>query len=297
MKCLLTGATGFLGSRILRALLHAGHEVVILKRSFSDTRRIADLLSSVWAFDSDRDSVDAPFRKADRFDAVVHCATCYGRAGENYVDVFEANTAFPLRLLDAAAGSGVGVFINSDSVLPKDINEYSLAKAHFREWARYVGEREKIGIANLKFDHFYGPGDDSNKFTSFVMESCRANIEEINLTAGGQQRDFIYIDDVVSAYLVVLKTVALQSAFYREYEVGTGRSVTIRKFVETVHALTNSSTRLNFGAIPYRRHELMISHMDIAPLVSMGWAPRFSLEDGIKVTLRDMSSCARQGEQ
>jgi len=57
--------------------------------------------------------------------------------------------------------------------------------------------------------------------------------------------------------------------------------VTVREFVETVHKITNSVTRLNFGAVPYRENESMNSEANIENLTSLGWYCRTSLADGI----------------
>jgi UDP-glucose 4-epimerase len=53
---------------------------------------------------------------------------------------------------------------------------------------------------------------------------------------------------------------------YAEYELGCGKSISLREFVETVHKLTNSQTQLNFGVLPYRDCEIMHSQANIEPL-------------------------------
>lgn len=77
MKILLTGATGFLGSYILERLIKSDYDVVILKRSFSDTWRINHLLDQVISYDIDKVSIDQPFID-NKIRAVIHTVTNYG---------------------------------------------------------------------------------------------------------------------------------------------------------------------------------------------------------------------------
>ena len=139
---------------------------------------------------------------------------------------------------------------------------------------------------NIVLEHFYGPGDDETKFVSWVIKSCRQNVPELRLTAGDQKRDFIYINDVIEAYLLLLYKTANARADYHEFELGSGKSVNIRQFVEMIHRLCGSNTRLNFGAIPYRPNEIMESKADISALEKLGWRPSTSLEQGLCDTLK-----------
>jgi nucleoside-diphosphate-sugar epimerase len=129
----------------------------------------------------------------------------------------------------------------------------------------------------------YGPGDDTSKFTARVIKDCLANVAEIKLTPGDQKRDFVYIDDVVFAYDILLEQTNHQAASGRSF--GHGVAVTIREFVETVHQITGSTTRLNFGALPYRQNEIMHSGTDIEALMSLGWRCRTTLAVGIRKTV------------
>ena len=75
---LLTGATGFLGSNLLKAFVKNGYQVVILKRSFSDTGRIKELIDQTPYFNVDQHGIEKAFASY-KFDTIIHCATSYGR--------------------------------------------------------------------------------------------------------------------------------------------------------------------------------------------------------------------------
>jgi nucleoside-diphosphate-sugar epimerase len=201
------------------------------------------------------------------------------------MEIFEANTEFPLKLLDAASIANVKKFINTDTVLDKYLNLYSLSKNHLLEWGKFYSMRNKIQFVNMRLEHFYGLGDDESKFTTFVINKCLANSENLELTPGEQKRDFIYVDDVVSAYMTVLNNDNKDNKWFEEYDVGTGKSITIKEFVETVWRLTNSKIKLDFGVLPYRKDEVMNSTPNIKGLIDLGWECKYSLEEGLSLTI------------
>jgi nucleoside-diphosphate-sugar epimerase len=133
----------------------------------------------------------------------------------------------------------------------------------------------------LKLEHFYGPGDDKSKFTTHVIQSCLSNVTELKLTPGEQLRDFIHIDDVVSAYILLLDKQEEIDDEFAEFELGSGTAITIKHFVETIHRLTTSTTHLNFGAVPYRAGEAMHSQADTNGLQALGWYCQYDLESGL----------------
>jgi len=280
-KILLTGVTGFLGSHLAKVMLSDGYEVVALKRISSSLRRIEPIINDINIIDIEGLDFDGLFRDIGNVDAIIHTATCYGRNKESVSEIFSANTEFPLRLLDAGNRAGVRLFVNTDTILDKYLNLYALSKNQLLQWGRYFSMHEKMRFWNIRLEHFYGPDDDPTKFTAYVINSCLGNVPELKLTKGEQKRDFIYIDDVVSAYMVLLEKIDSCNNVFVEYDVGSGRSISVREFVETAHRLAGSSTRLAFGALPYREGEVMHSEADISELSALGWRCHFDIEAGL----------------
>ncbi len=277
---LVTGATGFLGSHLIKRLLREEQDVVILKRSFSDVARIARELSRLKAYNIDEISDVAQIFHDQRIDVVIHTATCYGRQNEENQHIVETNLNFPLRLLERAASFKVEIFLNTDTVLPRGLNGYALSKKQFSEWGRQFAREGKIRFIDAALEHIYGEDDSKSKFVTFLFESMRDGVPELNLTAGDQKRDFIYVEDVVEAYWLIL---AHQGAAepYQRYEIGTGKTVSIRELTLKIKDILHSETKLNFGAVPYRDGEVMESKADISGLESLGWVPHTDIEKGI----------------
>lgn len=273
------------------ALLKDGHQICILKRSFSDTWRITEALSHLSIYDIDQCELEESFKQEGKFDVVIHTATCYGRKGEAASQIIGTNILFPLKLMEIAISYKTDVFLNVDTFFNKDkitcqyLNEYALSKKHFVEWAKQYADDEKIHFINTKLEHIYGPNDDESKFTNYIIKSCLNNVSELQLTKGEQKRDFIYIDDVVNAYRVLIRKENNRIKYFQEYGIGGGNPIAIRTFVELVHKITKSTTRLNFGALPYRENEIMVSYANTEMLNHLGWKAKVALNDGIKAII------------
>lgn len=280
---LITGATGYLGSHLAHRFVADGHVVGIFRRATSSLDRLVDILDKIRIFDVER--LHEPFETLGRVDAVIHTATNYGRHGEQASSVFEANTVFPLRLLDVARCHDVKMFINTDTVLDPSLNAYTLSKHQFKEWGRRFARDGLICFTNLRLEHMFGAGDDPSKFTTHVVRACIGNTPELKLTKGEQSRDFIYINDVVDAYVSVLNGLAMIEGGYVDIDVGAGVAVTIREFVELVKTMTGASTCLNFGALPYRVNETMFGKADTSRLRALGWENRHDLRAGLEKTI------------
>ncbi len=285
---LLTGATGFLGSHLLEALLEKGHKVVVFKRSTSNTWRIEKLLPNIVSYDVDTLPLELAFEE-QRIDSVIHTACDYGRKGESICQVVESNLLFGLRILDACIKFDINTFFNTDTLLQKHLNAYTLSKKQFVEWLEQ--QSNKIRIVNLKIEHMYGSKDDTNKFVPWVLSQFRKDVSEIKLTLGEQYRDFIHIDDVVSAYLTTLEKASHLPAF-SEFDVGTGKLITVRRFLEQLKEIYETEigtveTKLAFGAIPYREGEMMTVAVNNEALLNLGWKPKTLLQTGLQNIIKE----------
>jgi CDP-paratose synthetase len=285
---LLTGATGFLGSHLLEALLAKEYKVIILKRSTSNTWRVSHLLGQVSSYDIDKQPLELAFEQQN-IDVVIHTAGQYGRDGCSISKIIEANVIFGVNLVDACLRHNVKTFINTDTMLLPYLNNYSLSKKQFVEWLKQHSDR--IQVVNLRLDHMYGVKDDDNKFVAWILSQLKENTPEIKLTKGEQKRDFIYIGDVVSAFMITLDK-RRDLPQFSELDVGTGRLVSVRKFVERVAFHYKKSnpklqTKLLFGAVPYRKDEAMSVDVNTTGLNKIGWQSKVKLDEGLNKIIKE----------
>ena len=286
---LLTGATGFMGSHLLPALLEEGHRVVVLKRSTSNILRIDHLMDDIVLYDIDKYGLDYIFAR-EFIDVVLHVATSYSRRQRNELDIVDTNIVLGINLLKSAVKHGVKIFINTDTFFNTDkflsshMQAYTLSKKQFIDWLKYFSFLG-VSVTNMKIHHVYGPGDNSDKFIPWLRTSLINDSGPIKLTNGTQLRDFIYVDDVVSAFILAINAVNTEDRF-KEHIVCTGVKTSVRRFCEELHhqIITKYGVngKLAFGALPTAPDEILDINNDCSSLTNIGWKYNFPIKQGIK---------------
>jgi len=283
MTILIAGATGFLGSYLLKSFINSDYKIIAVKRSTSNTYRIKEYLNQVTLYDIDKTELLAIFEN-HKIDIVLNTVTNYGRKDSKISSIVDTNLIFGLKLLEESVNANVEVFINTDTLLDRNINAYALSKAQLVDWMQFLSSKN-TKIINVMIEHMYGLLDDEDKFIYWLVNQLKQNVEKIDLTSGVQKRDFIYIDDIVNAYETIIKNVDRFSN-YEEFELGSGNSIEVKEFVQQIVKELNINqtiiTKLNFGAIPYRANENMNMEANTKKLRNLGWKSQVSIEDGIK---------------
>lgn len=278
----LTGGAGFLGTHLL-ATLHANNYKVLATTRGDLSALPSKLLDGRTDWISAKDAVYVI--EKSRPLAVIHLATNYG--GESSLhDTLLANEAWPLSLLEASIRAGVHVFLNTDTFFAKPafayshMRAYTLSKSCFLAWGKHAVANTQTRFITLRLEHVFGENDKPTKFVPSLLRKLKRN-ELVEATEGHQRRDFIHADDVARAYISVLNHYTSLDRQVDEFEVGTGRAVTVRSFVELAKSLCGSSSQLRFGGLPMRTNEIMESFADTTLLNRLGWEPKLSLEAGL----------------
>src|SRR5262249_38179665 len=129
----------------------------------------------------------------------------------------------------------------------------------------------------------YGPGQNIRFFIPQMIRDLLAG-NVFNMTYGEQFRDFIYIDDVVEGLIeIYMHMNKLQG---ETVNICYGESIQLKELVLNASLLMESTSQINFGAIPYREREMMSYQVSNAKLRSKTtWKPRITLQEGLLRTI------------
>lgn len=295
---LLTGATGFLGSHLLDALLLEGHRVVILKRSTSNMWRIGHLSEQVKSYNVDQIDLEEIFQ-LHQIDYILHLATYYKKAHlpSDIDSMFDTNVTFPAKLLDLATTYKLKGFINAGtffeydpSILPisetnsiKTFNLYAKSKLAFEQILKNYTDEGKIKASTLKIFSPYGPKDDVNKLVPFIVSKAIKN-EPFSLSEGFQKLDFIYAGDIAQAFLKTLSRINTFSS-YESFNIGSGNTHSIREVVSILEELMAVTLQKTWGPPSTVDNPVVIASR-IKAKEQLDWEPKISFRSGLQETIK-----------
>ena len=131
----------------------------------------------------------------------------------------------------------------------------------------------------LRLEHVIGPNESVNKFNGWVLDKLRSNVHSIDLTKGEQIRDFIFVNDILSAINLLIEKRDLFLGKITLIEIGCGKGYSIRHFIRLLQKKIKSNTVLNFGALDYKKDDLMSSVANNNVLLKLGWNPITDLNE------------------
>ena len=297
LKSVITGGAGFIGSNLTDHLVRIGHKVVVLDNFVSgkksnlshhkkkDVKIIKDDISN-------SKNLEKYFKGADYIFHLAALAEVIPSI-KNPKKYFKNNVIGTLKVVEAAKKVNIKKLIYAASSScygnPKKFptsekdkinlnNPYAATKFIGEEIIRKYADMFKMPNISFRFFNVYGPRlNVSGQYTAVIGNFLSQKKNNIPLTIvgnGKQTRDFIHVDDLVSAFIKVIKSRYVKKI----YNIGSGK----RTSINTIASIFNGKKKF----IPIRPGEPKDSLANISKLKKdINWNPKISIESGIKQLL------------
>jgi UDP-glucose 4-epimerase len=301
-RALVTGATGFIGSHLVRRLLADDVEVHGLTSTVSSVYalRLVDLRDRILLHEGnldDRSAMDA-LVKAVRPTHVFHLGayTHVGKSWQRVDECVQANVQGTVNLLQALDGVGYQRFVNlGTSEIYGDIeppfqedkpvcpmSPYAASKYAAECMCRVFHQGRGWPIVMVRPFNGYGPAQTADRvIPEVIVRALRG--EHLRMTQGRQTREFNYVEDLVDG---IVRAGAVEGVEGQLFNIGCGEDVSIREVASLVLDLLGNPVRAEFGALPDRPGEIWAMRSDAARAREvLGWKPQHSLVDGLEKTI------------
>ena len=295
---LITGASGFIGSVLLRKLISQKREVHLILRKNSNTWRIDDLLNKIPIHYSDLSDVKVLIEiiKKVKPTIIYHLATNGAYSYQNDANqIIETNILGTWNLLQACNSVSYDLFVNTGSSSEYGFKQFAMKEIDLLEPASYyavtksaqtllcshIARQEKRPIVSFRPFSVYGPYEEPKRFIPTLMKALYFN-KKMDLVSPETARDQIYVDDVVEAYLKIEELMKHPGEYFN---IGTGIQSTIKDVVDTAVKVTNKTAQFKWGTMEGRSWDTNNWVADISKAQHLlKWTPKVNLEQGLKLT-------------
>jgi UDP-glucose 4-epimerase len=304
MKILVTGGAGFIGSNIVDAYVEQGHEVTIVDDLSTGKKANVNREAKLVTMDVRDPNISTLFAES-RFEVVNHLAAQIDVRKSVQDPFYDAsvNILGTLRLLECCRSYGVRKFIFSSSggtiygecgaapAREEDASRpespYGFSKATGERYIRFYGDIYHLPYTILRYANVYGPRQDPHGEAGVVAifaGKLRAKEQVTIYGSGDQERDYVYVSDIVQANIA-----ALTKGENDIFNIGTGVPTSVNRLWEIMAALEEKAPAAVHA--PARTGELARSVLNADRAKKLlGWKPGHTLEKGLAETYQFFKS-------
>jgi UDP-glucose 4-epimerase len=300
MRILVTGAAGFIGSHVADALIQRGHEVVVVDNL--STGRRENLPAEARFIEMDLASPDLVQVVKDVAPDVVDHHAAHADVYQSVEDpAYDArvNVVGMLTLIQAAvsanvrkfifASSGGAIYGDPDTVpcdetqLERPISPYGASKKAGEVYLETMSRMHGLDYTILRYPNVYGPRQhpytEEGQVVSLFSRLMLSGKVPTIFGDGEQERDFVYVGDIVEANLR-----ALDAGSGGTFNIGTGRGLTVNELYGRLKALTGYQGEAKYA--PARPGEVLRIALDASRAQDvLGWEAKTSLDEGLPATV------------
>ncbi len=299
-KILVTGGAGFIGSSLTNNLLENNEVIVVDDLSMGNFSNLVEStnLIKIKGSVTDKKLLEAIFKKYN-FDYIFHLAAVasvadsVARPFETHLVNFDSTmTILELlrknkKTLKRLVFSSSAAVYGDDPVLPKSetssikpLTPYAIDKFASERMVSIYNNLYGIPTSATRFFNVYGPKQNPRSpYSGFIsiLVDCIKKGKKITIFGNGEQsRDFVYIDDVVQA-LILLAT--SDQTHGEVYNVGTGKQVTINELLKIFQEISRKDIEIGYAAP--REVDIVHSVSDSGKIVSIGFENKFDFKSGL----------------
>ncbi|MCX5813468.1 MAG: NAD(P)-dependent oxidoreductase [Proteobacteria bacterium] len=296
MRVFVTGASGFIGAHIIRALLLRNHQVTVLSIPDDPMTSLQPMYTQIDTIAGTLEDAALLEKSINRFqpEACIHLAW-YAEPGK-YLDSMQniQSLASSLSLFQTLIKAGCRQIVAAGTCFEYDMNFgylhedtparptslYAAAKLSCCLLGSQLATQAKISFAWGRVFYPYGPQEDQRRLVPAAIKALKQGIP-FPASPGDQVRDYIHVADVATAFCTLMEKQA-----DGVFNISTGSPVSIRQLLEMLGKLMNRSDLIKLGALPYRNWEPPFICGDNARLRNLGWRYCFSLEEGLLETIQ-----------
>ena len=300
-KILITGAAGFIGSNLLRRCLEENAEVYILSIKPANKWRLENVLSHVQEHCVNLLDLDLLEKTVASIspEIIFHMAA-YGvySSQKDVKKIIETNLLGTINLVNICKKTGFELFVNTGSVFEygiknsplkesdmlEPISDYGISKAAATLYCQAVAKKENRPVVTLRLFTPYGYYEEPPRLVPSVILSC-LNGENPKLSSPGSMRDFIFIEDVVDAYIKAAENVRKVSG--EILNIGSGKQCSVGEVVNTILQYSGNSVIPQWDSFSDNRIESKMLEADILKAERMlNWRPNYSLQQGLEKSVK-----------